>query len=223
MAKLKPHVVEDVQSPDPDLIKIAATPAANDPIETAATPAANDPFDLEKLRLSQDFVETAGVKKLLTTVPVRKPNRQEFIRVHPSPEYRAVLAMIELKEDREFYLLTPDIARELPGEYVSVMLYTAINRQGVVFLWPVKLPTSDGRVNEWHRSAQEAAELAMTRWIKIKANMTLGAYEIFEAAATIPKPEWPSVRYQELLRIGFHDRLTNRLNHPVVQRLHGLV
>jgi hypothetical protein len=222
MAKPKPHVVEDVQTPDPNPIETAATPAANDPIETAATPAADDQFDLSKLRLSQDFVESAGVKKLLTTVPVRKPNRQEFIRIHPSPEYRAVLAMIELKEDREFYLLTPDIARELPGEYVSVMLYTAINRQGVVFLWPVKLPTSDGRVNEWHRSAQEAAELAMTKWIKVKANMALGAYEIFEAAATIPKPEWPDVRYQELLRIGFHDRLTNRLNHPVVQRLRGL-
>jgi hypothetical protein len=146
MAKLKPHVVEDVQPPDPDPIKTTATPAADDPIETAATPAANDPietvaapaandpFDLSKLRLSQDFVETAGVKKLLTTVPVRKPHSQEFIRVHSSPEYRAALAAIELKNDREWYLLTPDIARELPGEFVSVMLFTTINRQGVIFL-----------------------------------------------------------------------------------------
>ena len=33
-----------------------------------------DPFDPENLRLDQSFAETAGVKKLLTTVPVRKPN-----------------------------------------------------------------------------------------------------------------------------------------------------
>src|SRR6478609_4411349 len=45
--------------------------------------AAPDPFDPENLRLDQSFVETSGVKKLLTTVPVRKPNNQDFVRVHP--------------------------------------------------------------------------------------------------------------------------------------------
>ena len=47
-----------------------------------------DQFDLTKLRLDQSFAETAGVKKLLTTVPVRKPNRQDFIRVHEGENYR---------------------------------------------------------------------------------------------------------------------------------------
>jgi hypothetical protein len=210
MAKLKPHVIEDDVQSQPD------------PIETAATPVADDPFDLTKLRLSQDFVETAGVKKLLTTVPVRKPHPQEFIRVHPEPKYRAALAVIELKNDREFYLLTPDIARELPGEYVSVMLYTVTNRQRVTFLWPVKLPASDGRMIEWHRSAQEAAEFAMAKWIKVKANMALGAYESFEATAKYSDPEWSDVPFQELLRIGFRDRLIDRLDHPVIKNLLGL-
>jgi hypothetical protein len=86
-----------------------------------------DPFDLNALRLDQSFVETAGVKKLLTTVPVRRPNPQDFIRVRADPDYRAALALIELRDDREVYLLTPDIARQLPGEYVMAELYTTIN------------------------------------------------------------------------------------------------
>ena len=45
----------------------------------------DDPFDLAKLRVSQDFLETTNVKKLLTTVPIRKPNAQDFVRVHPCP------------------------------------------------------------------------------------------------------------------------------------------
>jgi hypothetical protein len=182
-----------------------------------------DPFDLANLRLDQSFVEGAGVKKLLMTMPVRKPNPQEFVRVHPDPEYRAALAVIELKDDREMYLLTPNIARELPGEFVMVMLYTAINRQGVLFFWPVRLPASDGRINEWHRSAAEAAELAMQHWVRVKANLSLGAYEIFEAASTIADPEWPQLSFQELLRIAFRDRLIDRLDHPVINRLRGLV
>jgi hypothetical protein len=182
----------------------------------------SDPFDLTNLRLDQSFVESAGVKKLLTTVPVRKPNPQDFVRVHADSEYRAALAIIELKDDREVYLVPPAVARELPGEFVMATIYTAISRQGVVHLWPVRLPAPDGRILEWHRSAAEAAELAMRRWVRIKANMSLGAYEMFEAAGTIPDPEWPDLPFQELLRIGFRDRLVDRTDHAVVKRLRGL-
>jgi hypothetical protein len=60
------------------------------------------------------------------------------------------------------------------------------------------------------------------RWVRVKANMSLGAYEIFEAEASIPDPEWPDVPFQELLRIGFRDRLIDRLDHPVIKRLRGM-
>ena len=65
-------------------------------------------------------------------MPVQKPDPQSFVRVHPSEEYRAALAVIEFKEDSETFLLPPHIARELPGEFVMVMMLTAINRQGVL-------------------------------------------------------------------------------------------
>lgn len=131
-------------------------------VEVPTTPemptARNDPFDLSKLRLGQDYAETVGVKKLLRTVPVRKPGRQDFVRVHQDPAFRENLPAIELKEDRELYLIGGrDLASELAAEIMFVTLYTAINRQGVVFLWPVRLPNPDGREIEWHRSAREAA------------------------------------------------------------------
>jgi len=194
-----------------------------DPVDKVCAAASSDPFDLANLRLTQDFVETAGVKRLLTTVPVKKPNPQDFVRTHPDSDYRAALALIELREDREVYLVPPDIARELPGEFVMAMVFTTINRQGVVHLWPARLPAPDGRINEWHRSAMEAAQLAMMRWVRVKANMSLGAYEVFEAAASIPDPTWPELSFQELLRIGFRDRLITDFDHPVIKRLRGLV
>jgi hypothetical protein len=191
--------------------------------QSAEASAPDDPFDLKKLRLDQSFVQSAGVKKLLTTVPVRRPNPQDFIRVRADPEYRAALALIELRDDREVYLLTPDVARELPGEFVMATLYTAINRQGVASLWPVKLPPPDGRVIEWHRSAAEAEELAMKKWIRMKANMALGAYEIYQSQGVIPDPEWPELPFNELLRIAFRDRYVGTLDHAVIKRLRGHV
>jgi hypothetical protein len=78
--------------------------------------AAPDPFDLASLRLNPSFLETASVKKLLTTVPARRPNPQDFVRVHPSDEYRADFALVDLKEDREDYLVRPEVIPELAGE-----------------------------------------------------------------------------------------------------------
>jgi hypothetical protein len=67
--------------------------------------ASDDPYDLAKLRVTPEMLETTTVKKLLTTVPMRKPIDQDFVRVHPSPQYRETLAFIDLKEDHELYIV----------------------------------------------------------------------------------------------------------------------
>jgi hypothetical protein len=202
---------------DQNSLRVIAEPTQANP--AAAAPL--DPFDPNSLRLDQTFVEGGGVKKLLTTVPIRKPSQQDFIRVHPDPAWQLTAAAIELKEDREWFLLRPEMANECVSEFVPIQLFTAINRQKVIFLWPIRLPGSDGKILEWHRSAAEAAEHAMKRWVRVKANMSLGAYEPFEAQSTIPDPEWPDVSFAELLRIGFRDRLVDALDHQVLKRLRG--
>ena len=82
--------------------------------DAAVTTPQLDPFDPANLRLSQSFTETVGVKKLLTTVPVRKPSPQEFVRVHPSSEYRENFPIIELKDDRENSSSLRPSCRSLP-------------------------------------------------------------------------------------------------------------
>src|SRR6516225_6749656 len=62
-------------------------PTVVSPVEPTP-PAEPDPYDLASLRLTQAFTETVGTKKLITTVPVRKPKKQEWVRVHPGLEYR---------------------------------------------------------------------------------------------------------------------------------------
>ena len=66
------------------------------------------------LRLDQSFLNTGAVKKLLTTVPVRKPNAHDFVRVRPDDKFRlSPAAIIEFKEDRETYLVPPAMALDL--------------------------------------------------------------------------------------------------------------
>jgi hypothetical protein len=189
--------------------------------------AGPDPFDPAALRLSPDFNASIGVKKVLLTVPVRKPDKAWFVRVHPDSAYRLQTAVIELKEDRggETFLvaqaLWPVLATE--ATFSPRALFTAVNRQGVVFLWPVRLPRSDGRHDEWSRTALEAANMAMKGWVRVVANMGLGGYEVFESTGPLPQPEWPDRPFRELLRIAFKDNLIESQDHPVLRRLRGEV
>ncbi len=203
--------------------KNATTDDQNDPTYTADEDSekSTNRFDPAKLRLSQNFAETVGVKKALVTVPVRKPNKQEFVRVHPNEEYRLETAVLELKEERETYLVAPELWPELPSELTPKVLYTTMNRQGVLALWPVRLPGEDGRLDAWNVSALEAAKMARTRWVRVVANMSLGAYEVFEATGDLPDPHWPEKEFSEILKVAFKGHYIEEIDHPVINKLRG--
>jgi hypothetical protein len=192
-----------------------------------ATAAGPDPFDPASLRLSQDFTASMGVKKALLAVPVRKPDKAWWVRVHPSTEYRLQTAVIELRGDRgsESYLVAPALWPALATEatFRPKLLATAINRQETLFLWELNLPRPDGRVDEWSRTALQAVELATKGWVRVAAKMTLGAYEVLQAGGHLPEPEWPDVPFRELLRVAFKDRFIDCLDHPVLRGLRGEV
>ena len=80
----------------------------------------------------------------------------------------------------------------MTGEFVMYTVHTAINRQGTLFLWPIRLPGPDGKQSDWARSAHEGAAHATKNWVRITANTNLGAYEIRVAAGSMQTPNGPS-------------------------------
>jgi hypothetical protein len=195
--------------------------AAHVPVSGAEQDA--DAYNLDSLRLSQNFAAAAGVRKIITTIPVRKPSREAFARVHPDPAYRIDTLVLELKEERETYLIASPLQTELVAEPTvsSRRLVTAITRQRVLFVWPIRLPGTDGRLDDWSRSMMEAAERAQTHWVRVTANMHLGAYDIAEAPGQMTEPEWPDLSFQQIIRIAFKDRMIDTWEHPILRRLRG--
>ncbi len=185
--------------------------------------AAPDPFDLESLKLSQDFASTVGVKKILTVVPCRKPNRHEFVRARPGDDWRLETGVFEDKVQREMYLVGRDMWNELAGEISPVCLFLTITKQSDVSLWPVKLPGVDGKTNAWNDSALAAAKLAETKWVRLAANMNAGYYDTFEAAGELSEPEWPDLTLQEIVKLCFKDRFIDNIDHAVLRALRGEV
>src|SRR5205823_6775029 len=88
--------------------------ASDAPIETPV--AAPDPFDVERLRLAHTDPTAIGVEELLTEVRYKKPTKDAFFRVHPSPSYTARVGIIDLSGRDESYFVDPTLWAALAGE-----------------------------------------------------------------------------------------------------------
>lgn len=180
-----------------------------------------DTTPFSSLRLSQNFGQALGVKKVLTLVPVAKPSKDRFFRTHESSEWVYPAWVLENKATSESYIVSDEVASVLGGLVRPVELYTAIDRQNNVFFIPVPLPGPNGVRNPWHESLLQAVARANLVWIRITANKVLGIYEIFEATAKLPEPIWPDLSMEDLLAIAFRGRIITDPDHPVVQELLG--
>jgi hypothetical protein len=196
----------------------AATPAEGAP------PPPPDPFDPALLRVNANYAEGLGVKRILTSVPVRKPHKTEWFRVRQGDQWRIDTTIFETEGlDRATYLVAPDLRGEFGSSLSTVTLLLCVNRAGDPFLWRIKLPNSDGRTNPWTQSALRAAAMAEQKWCRLEPNMGAGCYDLYETASEWPEPKWPDLSLHEILRVGFRDRLIDRADHVLLQELRGLV
>jgi hypothetical protein len=184
-----------------------------------------DELDLGRYRIDQDVEEFAGGKKLLTTVPVRKPSKEHWIRTHPEKEFWFSARVIELKESGEFYLVEPEIRDVLLDRnekcLVRKLLILSQNKQGDNFVWPIRIPAADESLDDWSKSSLEAADLAKRKWIRIVSNKSLSAYEIIQREGVSPEPKWPELSMGEIMKIAFKDKIIGDLDHPVLCDLLG--
>ena len=178
-------------------------------------------IDFNTYKLSQDFESMVGIKKEILIVPVRKPDRQVWFQVHPGEEWHMPFALIEIKEDRETYLVPPQIYQELIGECIPKYLFTCQTRQGVNFLWPIRMPGPDGRLDQWNQSALQIVTEYAGKWIRVLSNMGLGAYEVYTAEAEFPPPVWPQEGFQSLLQKAFRAKIIDSVDHPIIRKLRG--
>ncbi len=201
--------------------KIELVSPADPSIEAEAAPKVPDPYDLDSLSIDDSYLSGPAAKKLILTIPIRKPGPQEFCRVHPDPAYRCKMVFYEDRDEKEIYAISPanEHLFNLSEETFSGTLYLAINTKGVVFLWPVRGPDRDGRHNEFRKSADTIAQRMMTKWLRMKANMSLRGYDCWEAEIKRPDPVWPDLLFQEIFNIGFRDKVIDKPDHEAILKL----
>jgi hypothetical protein len=102
-------------------------------------------------------------------------------------------------------------------------LYLAITRQKNLFLWKVRIPGPDDRINTWHTTLRESAEFAMKTWAKVTPNMGNKCYEYSEPVAKLSEPEWPPdlTSIRDVLKLAFKGLVIDSPDHEILKRLRG--
>jgi hypothetical protein len=201
-------------------------PAAQDPEIPEAFLADSDddeptnPFDPEALRADDDDDDIPTVR-VVHNLSVRKPNKMEFFRVHPT--FTSLVYMIEVGEgvETEKYVVVPALAKEIIQETSKRRLFVCVDRRGKPFLWPAKVPQAGGGPNTWTTTALEVAESAKRYWVRLIADMGQRHYEECRAAQLDDEPKWPDMSYAEILGLAFKNKLISDYDHEVLKGLRG--
>jgi hypothetical protein len=196
-----------------------------EPTENTSSESLN-PYQPEDLWIDLSKLHAAGkVNRPLTTIPIRKPNKHEFFRTNPDEAYWKAVAFIEM--ERILYLVHPKMIVHLDADDIFyAYLCLAISKSGELFFWPLK--TNTGRANMWNESALGIAKMGTNSWVKIRSRLEDGkAGGYYEAEIPIKSsgdPTWPNLSRKQLYDIAFKgDRIVDRIDHLVIQKLTGQV
>lgn len=214
---------EPVTNPTPTPETTPPEPPATPSSSPPARPEPPDPFNPAALRLGADYSEGLGVRKVITTVPNRKPNKSEWFQVRPGDEWRLQTAVLELEKgvERSTYLVAQPLWADLSGEITPALLLTCVNRANDLFIWRIKLPGADGRSNTWTDSALQIAKAAETTWCRMVSDTTNGIYTHYVPTAEQPDPKWPALSFNEIIKLAFRGRMIDSLDHPILRELRG--
>jgi hypothetical protein len=209
------------KSPETDRARVITEPLAGD-ISEARGP---DPFDPQSLVLDQSYLVDCMAQALLVGVALRKPEADEFFRVHPAKEYRlgpVAIVASPFTQDRGQYVIDPILAQRAKAKHRICILRVCINLSEAIFLWPVPIPGAGGSPPiDWHITAVRAVEKAELQWIKLVTDRAAGNYVPYPARGEIAEPIWPKTPPVELFRTALRDRHIVSEDHPVYRRLQG--
>jgi len=204
--------------------KVAAdSVTANIPPSSVTSTDSNGVSAIASLRLKNlSYGSTLGLKKVLTTVPVKKPSNTTFFRVRKGEEWEFQALTFEVKDANETYILSPEVAEMIAGNIRRVTLYLAADKNGNPFLISVTLPDEFGRRNMWQESLLQALIIAQTYWVRVMANMKAGYYDVTKSQSMFDEPVWPEKHMEELVEIAFRGKIIDSPSHPLIQDLLGL-
>lgn len=245
MAKLKPHVVEDVQS-QPDPIETAVAPDFTETADPGRTEQTGSPTmeattadeskkpkleivdeeldddekEFRKLRRDLPGVKGASAVGIVSIGVSRIPGKNEFFRTHS--EFRPVVPLVDVEVgmEKQFFAVTDPMVIALFDIGITASnhrLYLTVTPQGTVRVIPIHCETDNG-----YSQTKELGLLGgVKQWVRLYTDQKNGVYKVFPApAGRFGDPIWPELKPAKIFRLAFRDkgRLVDSTEHPLFQK-----
>lgn len=190
--------------------------------DPAPAPVSEDElFSASSIKLPLNYLDQVRGQTTLVAIVVRKPRKDEFFWVHPSPDYTLDTQLLVRKEERECFLVAPPLWAEIQQELTLCRLHVCYSRTGGLFVYPLRLPNPEGRSDLWAESSLEIAGLAKSQWVRQQVAPGGGCYAATVALGELAPPQWPDLSLDEILRLSFRKSRITSLDHPVLRSLRG--
>ena len=165
-------------------------------------------------------------KELFLSLPVMKPKKGIWFRVHPGSEFeREVYAVEDPSDNSKLYIVHPNVAHSVdPHLLQSGLLVAAITRQAQPFVWPLRLPNEDGQSYDAWDTALAAARIAREKWLTIWWDREASRYVTKMAIDELESPQWPTVDdfpFTKWVKTAFKDRIITDPDHVLLKTLRG--
>jgi len=174
-----------------------------------------DPFDLDNLIVEPDYAPVG--EREISRIKVKRPGDQTWFRTHP--EYEICIMLFEYINDEKIYVVTAPMQPYFQGLGRKHLVYPYISSNGVLALWPVKLPNDSGELHSYPESAHDCARKARKQWIRIESDRHASQYVPVPLKRQKDDLKWPEFSESKWLKLGFKDQLIDSLDHPIVQEL----
>jgi hypothetical protein len=199
-------------------------------VPPADATTASDDAEPRKFKLSDykyKATSTGAAFRHRLTIPEGKPGPDTFFRIDPRPEMQEEVCILDYKRIQdnpaETYLVIGDLADTIGKRAKPALLRVCVCRPAIVRVWALKVPAAvAGRPpNGYVATAWEAAAVAESRWVRMESNESRTGYDIIEAEANWPDPEWPTESLDELVEKAFNGRFITTPGHEVLAALRG--
>jgi hypothetical protein len=180
-------------------------------------------LDLESYRVDQDFTAHIQTVKKVLSIPVQRPDKQDWICIHPDKHWRIAVNLLDDKINRRVYLVSRNLVPEVTSDLQPKLLVAYATRRGSYGLWPIRLAGERGDLDSYNESAHAIVMQYAGQWIRVLTNQVDKMYEVLETAKIeLPAPKWPE-SFQFIFKLAFRNRVVNSLDHPVLRSLRGEV
>lgn len=176
---------------------------------------------LDRYRRTDASVLTGPLRPPTYSVMIRRPRKNEFIRTQICSDCLGPFELLVDRDNERFYAVDRSLWQQLSDHLVQMALIPTVVDSGRIFLWPVRLPDAESRLDSWNQSAMRLARLAEDRWLRLDRDRDGNEYVPVFPERDLPDPDWCDIAFDHLIGLTENGRDVRSESDPIVRRLLG--